>query len=437
MNTNSIPVALILGFSSLINCISANALDIETWHTTNGTRVLFVESQDLPIVDVRLTYRAGSARDGKQYGISRLVSALLVEGSGGYTAEEVAQTFESVGAQLGHNSLRDMAWTSLRSLSSPEILAKTVDMFAMVNGKPDFPNDAIERDRRSLLLSLGNRENEIESVVEDAFFDALYDDQAYEIGPHGTSESLESISRKDLLAFHRRYYVAKNATLSLVGDLTREQARQYAEKVTRHLKSGQPAQALSPAEPPEQGRTVSIQFEASQSHIKQGLPVLSRKDPDYFPLYVGNHILGGSGFSSRLVQEIRENRGLTYSVYSYFLPMETNGPFQMALQTRNDQVDEAGSLMQALLEAYIEDGPSEEELNHAKKNITGSFPLKLDSNKKIVNYLGVIGFYDLPLNYLDSFNQRVMAVTIDDIKDAFQRRVDPNRLVRVIVGDLS
>lgn len=437
MKIASVHVVLILGIFLLFSSMSAMALDIETWHTANGTRVLFVESHDLPIVDVRLTYRAGSARDGRQYGISRLVSALLVEGSGGHGAEGVAQTFESVGAQLGHGSLRDMAWTSLRSLSSPEILDRTVDMFAMINGKPDFPDDAIERDRRSLRLSLDNRENEIESVVEDAFFRALYDEHVYEIGPQGTRASLESIDREDLLTFHRRYYVAKNATLSLVGDLTTEQARKYAEQVTRYLKPGQPAAALLPIEPPEQGSTVSIQFDASQSHIKQGLPVLSRKDPDYFPLYVGNHILGGSGFSSRLVQEIRENRGLTYSVYSYFLPMETNGPFQMALQTRNDQVKQATSLMQGILETYIEEGPSDQELDHAKRNITGSFPLKLDSNRKIVNHLGVIGFYDLPLDYLDSFNQRIMAVTIDDIKDAFKRRVDPSRLVRVIVGDLS
>ena len=170
MNVRATLPTLILGLVSMLLSTSGFALNIQSWFTGNGARVLFVESHDLPIVDVRLTYRAGSARDGQQYGISRLVSALLVEGSGGRNAEEVAQAFESVGAQLGHSSLRDMAWTSLRSLSSPEILARTVDTFAMVNGKPDFPTDAIERDRRALLLSLSNRENEIESVVEDAFF---------------------------------------------------------------------------------------------------------------------------------------------------------------------------------------------------------------------------------------------------------------------------
>ena len=176
-------------------------------------------------------------------------------------------------------------------------------------------------------------------------------------------------------------------------------------------------------------------FKTTQSNIVQGKPVLTRDDPDYFALYVGNHILGGSGFSLRLMQEIRENRGLSYSVYSFFVPMESNGPFEMALQTRNDQADEAAELLQQMLEEFIHQGPTADELNHAKKNITGSFPLKIDSNRKIVDYLAVIGFYDLSLNYLDGFNDRVMAVTLEDIKDAFSRRVDPQKMIRVIVGE--
>jgi zinc protease len=134
------------------------------------------------------------------------------------------------------------------------------------------------------------------------------------------------------------------------------------------------------------------------------------------------------------MQEIREDRGLTYSVYSYFLPMENSGPFEMALQTSNHQVQQAGDLMNQMLREFIEKGPTAEEIEHAKKNITGGFPLKTDSNKKIVEYMALIGFYDLPLDYLDTFNDRIMAITADDIRDAFQRRVNPERMIRVIVG---
>ena len=165
------------------------------------------------------------------------------------------------------------------------------------------------------------------------------------------------------------------------------------------------------------------------------MPVLTRNDADYYALYLGNHVFGGSGFSSRLMQEIRENRGLVYSVYSYFLPMESNGPFQMGLQTKNSQVDEAAGLLNEMLQDFIQQGPTEAELEHAKKNITGGFALKIDSNKKIVEYLAMIGFYDLPLDYLDSFNGKIMAVSAEQIRDAFARRVQPARMMRIIVGE--
>lgn len=416
---------------------AAHALDIKTWQTPNGVKVLFVENHDLPMIDVRLVFKAGSSRDGEQYGISRLVNALLVEGSGEFSSEDIAENFESVGAQLGHDSLRDMAFVSLRSLSDKQLWEKVVDLFARVSALPSFPLDAIERDRKSMLVSLANRKNEISNVTEDTFFNHLYKNHAYQVGRHGTQKTLQSITQKDLLKFHARYYVANNATLALVGDMTLEKAKYYAQQLTAHLNPGQKAEPIQPAKVASKGQTIKVAFKTSQTHISQGVPVMARNDPDYFALYLGNHILGGSGFSSRLMQEIRENRGLSYSVYSYFSPMESNGPFKMALQTKNHQAEEALELLQSMLENFIKDGPTTEEMEHAKKNITGSFPLKIDSNSKIVEYLSLIGFYDLPLEYLDNFNDNILAVTSEDIKDAFSRRIKPEQLIRVIVGESS
>ena len=238
-----------------------------------------------------------------------------------------------------------------------------------------------------------------------------------------------------LIAFHQRYYVARNANLAIVGDLSANQARQYAEQLTRYLKPGEPAKPLTEiGRSSAAGQTIRVDFDATQTHIKLGMPVLQRQDADYFALFVGNHVLGGSGFSSRLVQEIREDRGLAYSVYSFFVPMASNGPFEMSLQTANDQAQQALGLLDELLAEFITDGPTEQELEHAKGNITGSFPLKIDSNKKIVDYLALIGFYGLPLDYLDSFNGRVLAVTAEQIRDAFKRRVETGAMTRVIVG---
>jgi zinc protease len=422
-------------FALLAPLAPAQALDVQTWNTANGVKVLFVESDALPIVDVRFAFKAGSSRDGELYGVSRLVSALLVEGTGDHLAEDIALTFESAGAELGHDSLRDMAWTSLRSLSDQASLDKTIDLFARVTALPSFPEDAVERDRKAMLIGLANRKNQISEVVEDAFFSHVYDGHAYEVGSHGSEPTLKAITRDELFDFHARYYVANNANLAIVGDLTLAQARVLADRITRYLKPGQAAPEIPRASPAPEARTITIPFKTSQTHIKQGLPVLSRKDPDYFALYLGNHIFGGSGFSSRLMQEIRENRGLTYSVYSYFMPMESSGPFEMALQTSNDQVKEAGDLLNKMLREFIDKGPTDAEMEHAKKNITGSFPLKLDSNKKIVEYMSLIGFYDLPLDYLDNFNANIMAVTPQAIRDAFDRRVKPEHMIRIIVGE--
>ena len=428
---------ILLSILALVFSQTALALDIQSWSTSNGVKVLFVESHDLPMIDVRLAFKAGSSRDGEKFGISSLVNGLLVEGTGKHSSEDIANQFESVGAELGHDSLRDMAWVSLRSLSEQELWESVVDLFAQVAAKPSFPQDAIDRDRQAMLISLSNRKKEIGDVAEDAFYQNLYEGHAYQIGKHGTASTLQALSRQDLVKFHSDYYVGSNATLALVGDLSLQQAKRYAEQLTRYLQPGKPADPIQPAQMAEQGRTVNIEFKTTQSHIIQGLPVLSRNDPDYYALYLGNHILGGSGFSSRLMQEIRENRGLSYSVYSYFVPMETSGPFQMALQTSNNQVEEAARLLQQMLLDFIADGPKASEIEHSKKNITGGFPLKIDSNKKIVEYLSLIGFYDLPLDYLDRFNENIMAVSSDDIRDAFKRRVKPDQIIRVIVGEPS
>jgi zinc protease len=181
-------------------------------------------------------------------------------------------------------------------------------------------------------------------------------------------------------------------------------------------------------------QTREIQFPSSQSHVIMGHPGITRTDPDYFPLYVGNYILGGSGLVSRLSVEVREKRGMSYSVFSDVIPLRVPGVFLMGLQTRNGQRVEAAGLARTTLENFRRDGPNEAELQAAKKNITGGFPLRLDSNRKITDQVATIAFYGLPLDYLDEFPLRVEAVTAQQIRDAFQRRIDPNRMATVIVG---
>ena len=203
------------------------------------------------------------------------------------------------------------------------------------------------------------------------------------------------------------------------------------------MQKGEPAPVLPKVPDITEAKTIKQQHPSTQTTILVGQIGETRTDPDYFPLYVGNHILGGSGFGSRIVDEIREKRGLAYSSYSYFYPMEARGPFIMGLQTKNNQAKQALALLKKTVDNFIAKGPTPKEIDNAKKNITGGFPLRLDSNKEITEYVSMIGFYDLPLDYLKTFNAKVESVTRAQIMDAFKRRVHPDKMITVMVGNLS
>ena len=413
--------------------LPAYAVQIQSWQTDNGVPVLFIEAHDLPIVDLRMSFRAASSRDGDLPGLAGMVNGLLVEGSGELTAQQIALQFEQVGAQFGYESERDMASTSLRSLSDREKLEAVIDLFARVTALPSFPEEALERDRAALLVNLAERQKRAGSVASDAFFQALYRGHPYEFGSRGKQESLKAIKRDDLIAFHRRYYVAANASLAIVGDLTLAEAKSYANKISHYLPDGQLADTLPDPEAVD-GSSIRIEFDTEQTQIKLGMSVMAREDPDFYALTLGNHILGGSGGSSRLMQKIREEQALTYGVYSYLLALESIGPFQLSLQTRNHQAIKALALLEQTLLEFIDKGPTQAELDHAKQNITGGFTLRLDSNRKLLGQLSKIGFYQLPLDYLDDYPSQINAVTIDDIRRVFKQRIKPERMIRVIVG---
>jgi zinc protease len=408
---------------------------IESWNTANGAKVLFVAAADLPIVDMRVVFDAGSARDGTTPGISHLTNALLTEGAAEWDANQIAERVESVGAELGSGALRDMGWISIRTLSEPKALEISTDTVAAIIGRPMFTKDALERNRQMMLAGLRRLEQSPGQVAQRRFFKEVFGDHPYGIHSGGTQESLSGFSQDDVRAFHRRYYVAANAVVAIVGDLDRKQAVELADRLTAQLQPGEHAPMLPHVSPLEKGVEIRKPFPSSQSHILLGQPGMRRGDPDYFPLYVGNHILGGGGLVSLLADEVREKRGLSYSVSSQFSPMRVPGPFVMGAQTQNAKVEEALQVMRTTLRRYIEQGPTAEELDAAKSNITGGFPLRIASNSDIAAYLGMIGFYDLPLDHLDTLVAKVNRVTAEQIKDAFRRRLHPDRLVTVVVGN--
>lgn len=429
------PAKLIGFFTLLLAAFSSFATpNIAHWQTQDGTRVFFVDAPQLPMVDIRLIFDAGGARDGTLPGTALLTNAMLKEGTQNADTNAIAAAFDDVGAKFGNESERDMAVLSLRTLVEEQAMTQAVDMFIDVSSQPAFPEASFARLKNQLKTSLQAQKQSPEAIAERHFYEALYGEHPYAAMPSGNEASLEKITIADLAAFFRQYYVAQNAVLVIVGDLRQVGAKALSEKISAALPQGESAAALPAVAELTAASEQMIDFPSSQSHLLVGQPGVTRTDPDYFELYVGNHVLGGSGLVSIINYEIREKRGLSYSAYSYFRPMREAGPFQMGLQTRNEQAEEALTVLRQTLRDFVQTGPTDEQLEAAKQNITGGFALRLDSNSKIADYLGVIGFYELPLDYLDKFKQRVNAVSKADIQDAFLRRVDPDKMATVIVG---
>ncbi len=410
---------------------------IQTWQTANGAKVLYVPAPEIPMVDVRVVFDAGSARDGGNLGVTSLTNTLLTEGAGDWSANEISERLENVGSSLNTGSLRDMAWASVRSLTEQNALNTTLDTLAAVLAQPRFNTEDLERERQATLASLLQDEQSPGTTGKKRLYHLVYGDHPYAPDSEGTTASVKALTRKEIVATYKRLYVARNALVAIVGAVDREQAEAMAERVVGGLKPGEHSPKLPPVPALKEAVMETIEFPSTQSHIYVGQPGIRRGDPDYFPLYVGNHILGGSGLVSLLSEEVREKRGLAYSVYSYFLLMRQPGLFQLGLQTKNSQAQQALQILTDTLLQFVEDGPTKAQLTAAKQNITGGFPLRISSNSKIVEYLAVIGFYNLPLDYLDAFTGKIEAVTADQIRSAFRRRVHPDRMVTVRVGKVT
>lgn len=423
-----------IGVLAVLGLPAQAAPTIERWQTDAGTTVVFVPTAELPIVDVRLTFDAGSARDGDQPGLARLTSNLLLEGTKERSAGEIARAFERLGARVSTSSERDMGTVSLRSLTRDDVLGEVIGEFAKVIANPAFPAEAVTRTKRRMQVSLRQDQQSPRALAGKAFARALYRDHPYASPPKGTQESVQSLDRKAVQGFYERYYNAANATLAIVGDVSRARAEAMAGRITQGLPAGEAAPELPPVPPLESAKTVRVPFDGEQTQVLMGQPGVSRSHEDYFPLYVANHVLGGSGLTSMLTDAMRNERGLSYSTYSVMAPMRQGGRFVVGSKVRNDALDEALTVMRDILKDFHENGPSEDLLASAKSNITGSFPLDIDSNEDIVSYIGMIGFYGLGTDYLDRLPERVDAVSREDATRAFREHIAPERFVTVLVG---
>lgn len=407
---------------------------IEHWVAPSGARVFFVENHDLPMLDVQVDFATGSVHDpeGKS-GVASLTHGLLDLGAADKDETEIASRLADVGALLSGSAGVDRASLRLRTLSATDKRTSALAIMRSVLVAPQFPAAVFEREKARTIAALKEAAIRPETIAAQTFWRLMYPGHPY--GRDTTPESVAAIERDDLVEFHRQHYTADKATVTLVGDLSRHEAEALAGGLTADLPKGG---GIESAVPPVSRLTAPVEeriaHSAAQAHVMIGLPALKRGDPDFFALAVGNYTLGGGGFSSRLMHEVREKRGLAYSVSSHFMPMTQPGPFQISLQTKKAQANEALGVARDVFQRFVASGPTESELRAAKQNLVGSFPLRLDSNGKILDNVALIGFYGLPLDYLDRYASNIERVTIADVRAAFARHVATDAMVTVVVG---
>lgn len=425
--------AALLGVLLMALSLPARAvLPIEHWTTARGARVYFVRAPAIPMVDIAVVFDAGSRLDppGKA-GLAGLVADLLDAGVPGADEEALAGALADIGAQRSALAGEDRTMVTLRSLTSAAELGAAVRLTERTLAEPLFPDAVLVRERERISQALREAQTKPETLAQQAFSRLVYGAHPY--GQYTTEASIAALQPSDLRDFHRRHYSAARAVIAIIGDIDRAQAQGIAEQLTARLPKGEAAPAL-PAVAVPPGREQRIEHPASQSHLMIGTTAIAWGDPDQFALLVGNHVLGGGGFVSRLYGEVREKRGLAYGVYSYFQPRQQSGPFVIGLQTQRDQTDAALKVVRDTVAAFVREGPTKVELIAAKANLVGGFPLRIDSNRKILDNLANIGINRLPLDYLERWSDRVESVTLAQIRAAFERHLRPEAMVTVVVG---
>ncbi|MDB5827188.1 MAG: zinc protease [Variovorax sp.] len=430
------------GAASLFAMNANAAIPIQHWTLPNGARIYLGAVSTLPIVDVQLDFDAGSRRDpDAQAGLAGVSSDMVekgiraVDGAPAMDQNALGEAWADLGAEFDVGAGNERTSFTLRSLSDPKLLDKAVALAARVIGEPAFPDDVWQRERERLVAAIKEANTKPGIVAARNFAHAVYGSN-----PLGQETDETTLARIDVATMRSRYaqlMLPCRAKLSIVGAVTRAQADAIATALLARL----PQTAACPALPiipqvaaltaPKEER---IPFESAQAQVIIGQPGYPRNDPDHFALNLGNYVLGGGGFVSRLTDQVREKRGLTYSIYSGFAPGLEAGAFRIGFQTRPDQADEAVKVSRAVLAKFVADGPTEAELKAAKDNVVGGFALLLDSNRKLLGNIANIAWYDLPFDYLDTWTARMNAITTADIKAAFARKLQPERMVTVIVG---
>ena len=430
----------IFSFGLLTNAYAI--LPIEKLDSYKGAQAYLVQTKALPMVDIEVSIDAGDRYDpaGKS-GLADMVAGLMNYGAksdkGVLTEAQIADEIADLGANIGFSVSGERAILRIRSLSRQDLRDRAVQLAAAMLGAPTYDPKIVERERQRTITSLREAETKPEFVLERRFKKSVYGN--YPLADSPSVQSIAAVNANDLVQFHKQFYRGDRMIVSIVGDVDRTQANAIVQTLLKQIpQSGKsiaklPELQRSPVESLTQ-REIQIPFDSQQAHIAMGMTAVARNNPDYFPLLVGNYILGGGGFVSRLMSEVREKRGLAYSVFSYFAPGKENGIFQAGLQTKNDQAVLALDVMSSTIAQFIADGPKPSELEAAKANLINGYPLRIDNNRKLLDNVSSIAWNNLPLDTMDIWTKQVEAVTLEQVKAAFQKYLAMDRMKIVVLG---
>ncbi|MBA2965069.1 MULTISPECIES: M16 family metallopeptidase [Ramlibacter] len=422
---------------------SLAALPIQKWQQASGATVYLVESHAIPMVDVQIDVDGGGRRDpAAQAGLASLTASMTGKGvlaAGNEPAldeNQLGEAWADLGAGFGGDAGSDRMSFSLRSLTDPALLERAVHLAARQIGEPSFPSDVWLRDRQRIAASIREANTRPGTVAGRAYRQAVYGGHPY--GYETTEATLAAIEVDDMRRFHRAHVLPCRAKASVVGNVTRAQADAIVAELLSRLPQGTGACPVLPpvadVPPLAAPAAIAVPFQSAQAHVLFGQPGFRRSDPDFFPLLVGNYILGGSGLVSRLSDEVREKRGLSYGASSSFSPGLHAGAFTVGLQTRPDQAAQATQVARETVARFVAEGPSAAELKAAKDNLVGGFALRIDSNRKLLDNVASIAWNELPLDYLDTWTAQVERVTAEQVRAAMARKLQPERMVTITVG---
>ena len=409
----------------------AHATEVQEVISSAGIRAYLVRETTIPFVSMAFQFRGGASLDpdGKE-GLAYMAAGLLDEGSGPYDSQSFRAELEDNAIRLSFDADRDAFSGSLKTLT--ETREHAFELLRLAITEPRFDDEPVERIRQQIIADLTRRETDPDYLSARKWFDTAFADHPYRKPTRGHIETIRSIDKSDLQELVDSRLARGNLTIGVSGDIAAEELAQLLDATFGDLPA-EPAEVdLLPSTPKNGGETVVVPLDIPQSVVTFGHSGIGRNDPDYYAAYVANYILGGGGFSSWLTEEVREKRGLAYSVYSYLYDTDLSPLWMGGVATRNDQVAESIRLIREQVERMADGGIGEEDLAHAKTYLTGSFPLRLTSNDQVARTLVGMQIYELGIDYLDRRNGYIEALTIEDVNGAAVRLFSDEMLTTVV-----